>query len=53
MTVKELKKVLETVDENNEVVFSYSSNKVNGYYVDESDDKKTLVLTYLNVMPRV
>lgn len=53
MTVKELKKILENADENLEVYYNASYYPINGYYVNEDcNDKKSLVITNLNVMPR-
>lgn len=54
MTVKELKKILENVDESMEVYYNGAYNKVNGYYIENgNDDNKALFVTSLNVQPRV
>ena len=54
MTVKELKEILNTAEnENMPVTCSYYSEEINGYYFKESEGKKKLVLTDLYVQPRI
>ena len=54
MTVKELKEILNTVDENKRVYFGsvYSNDEINGYYLQSKGDELVLVLSSLNVQPR-
>ena len=53
MTVKELKEILNKIDENLEVKFcnAYTS-KVDGYFFREDDGTTTLILTDMKVQPR-
>ena len=55
MTTKELKEILNGINDDNLIVKhngSYS-DEIKGYYFDTCDNKKYLVLTNLNVQPRV
>ena len=53
MTVKDLKKCLNGLDENMRVYNSnYLSTEVNGWFFDTKDNQQVLVLTDLSVQPR-
>ena len=53
MTVKELKEVLETLDPATEVFYTnYGNISVNGWYVDNKNDRSAVILTDLYVQPR-
>ena len=53
MTVKELEAILATVENKDMEVrgTSYCSNKINGYFFDEDNNKEVLMLTPLHVIP--
>ena len=55
MTVKELKEILNNVEDENMVVkqSGYCSYEIKGYYFDADDNGKYMMLTNLNVQPRV
>ena len=53
MKVKELEETLKTIkDKEMDVITSYYSEGINGYYFSERDGKPQLVLTNLEVQPR-
>lgn len=56
MTVEELEKILSTIkDKDLEVVCTsgYYTNEINGYFFSDKDEREVLMLTPLNVKPRI
>lgn len=54
MTIKELKEILNSVEDENMVVkHSGYCAEIKGYYFDADDNGKYMVLTNLNVQPRI
>lgn len=53
MTVKELKEILEGLEDTRVVMCdSFYNNEVNGHYLTTKDDKAVVMLTNLYVQPR-
>ena len=53
MTVRELKEILNEVDEERVVICdSFYNSEVNGYYLTTNNDEAVVVLSNLNVQPR-
>jgi hypothetical protein len=55
MTVKDLEQILSKIDNKDIKVCSsgYCTSEVNGFYFDEKDGEKVIVLTHLSVQPRM
>lgn len=55
MIVKELEEILHTVKDKNRIVYmsDYCTKEVNGYFYGKQEDEDALLLTNLNVQPRI
>ena len=55
MTVKELRPILDAVDNENRVVYmdAYGTTEVNGYYYSKRDGNDAIIFTSLEVQPRI
>jgi hypothetical protein len=55
MIVKDLEQILSKIDAKDIKVCSsgYCTSEVNGFYFDEKDGEKVIVLTHLSVQPRM
>jgi hypothetical protein len=55
MTVKELKAILSTIEDENLNVYTngYYTQEINGYFYGKEDNKPVLFLTPNNVQPRI
>ena len=55
MTVKELEIALDGIKNKDQkvVMAGYYNLEVNGYYEDTKEDENVLILTHLNVQPRI